>query len=118
MTGVQTCALPISEIYSLPQIRDKVRLNIVVGLRMLYYGGPKVQEGYVYEYGAFLFSTDPVALDRVVLELLRRQRRESPMPEYTSDDISVAYLETAEAMGLGYNDLNFIEYHRIQHDKD
>jgi hypothetical protein len=108
----------IPEIYNLPQIRQKVRLNIVIGLRMLYYGGPEVQEGYIHEYGALLFSTDPVALDRVVLELLRRQRRESPMPENTSDDISVAYLETAEAMGLGYDDLNFIEYYQIPHDKD
>jgi hypothetical protein len=108
----------LAEIYNLPQIREKVRLNIVVGLRMLYYGGPEVQEGYIYEYGALLFSIDPVALDRVVLELLRRQRRESPIPENTSDDISVAYLQTAEAIGLGYDDLNFIEYHRIQHDRD
>jgi len=108
----------LAEIYNLPQIRDKVRLNIVIGLRMLYYGGPEVQEGYIYEYGSLLFSTDPVALDRVVLELLRRQRRESLMPENASDDIAVAYLETAEAIGLGYDDLNFIEYHQVQHDKN
>jgi len=107
----------IADIYSLPQIRGKVRLHIANALRVLYYGGPMVQPGYIYEPGSLIFSTDPVALDQVALQLLRRTRRTMTMPYGVSDQISAAYLDTAYAYGLGYNDLNFISYHYIKHEK-
>jgi hypothetical protein len=105
----------IADIYSLPEIRAKVRLHIANGLRMLYYGGPEVNQRYIYEHGSLLFSTDPVALDQVVLQLLRRARRTMPLPEGVTTNLSAGYLDTAYAFGLGYNDLNFIDYHFVKH---
>jgi len=107
----------IIEIYDLPQIRAKVRLHIANDLRILYYGGPQVRQCYVVENGSLLFSTDPVALDRVALELVRRARQTQLLPKNADDNIVADYLDTAQAMGLGYADLNFIDYHRIKHDK-
>ena len=101
----------IPDIYALPQIRSKLRLNIGIGLRILYYGGPKVVQTYVYEHGTLLFSTDPVALDQVALQLINRARHDMPLPHETVMDLRCPYVETARAMGLGQNDLNQIEYH-------
>ncbi|MCP4713168.1 MAG: DUF362 domain-containing protein [Planctomycetes bacterium] len=107
----------IPDIYSLPQVRDKVRLHIANALRILYHGGPVVQQKYVHEPGSLIFSIDPVALDQVALQLLRRTRRTMTMPYGVSDQISAIYLDTAYAYGLGYNDLNYISYHYIKHEK-
>lgn len=101
----------IPDIYSLPQIRHKVRLHIGIGLRILYYGGPKVNQVYIYEHGTLLFSTDPVALDQVALQLICRARHNMTLPAGTEIDLSCSYLQTAQAMGLGDNDLNQIQYH-------
>ena len=107
----------IADIYRQPQIRAKVRLHIANALRILYYGGPEVQQKYVYEPGSLIFSTDPVALDQVALQLLRRTRRTMPLPENASENLTAAYLDTAYAYGLGYNDLNFIAYYYLKHEK-
>lgn len=107
----------LAEIYALPQIQQKVRLHIANGLRLLYYGGPNVQQNYVYEHGSLLFSLDPVALDRVGLQLIRRVRTTMPLPETARPNLSVSYLETACALGLGYNDLSFIDYRYGEHGK-
>ena len=39
------------------------------------------------------------------------------MPDHVDPDLDPDYLKTAHAMGLGYNDLNFIEYHHLKHEK-
>lgn len=105
----------IPEIYRLPQISGKVRLHIANALRILYHGGPDVNQRYIYEHGCAIFSLDPVALDRVALELIRRSRRTMPMPPNTSEELHTPWLDTAFAMGLGYNDLNFIRYRFLKH---
>ena len=107
----------IPEVYSLPEIRDKVRLNIAIGLRILCHGGPVVRQPYVDDHKTLLFSRDPVALDRVALELIRRARRLMSLPPGARPEITATYLDTACAMGLGYNDLNLIDYRRIRHEQ-
>ncbi len=115
---LKNCGDPfVPEIYNLPQIKGKVRLHIANGLRILYYGGPVVRQTYVREASTLIFSTAPVALDRRGLELLRSSRREMVMPSGVSATLNAPYLLTAQAMGLGYQDLNFIEYLRVPSDK-
>lgn len=104
------------EIYNLPQVRGKVRLHIANALRILYYGGPTVRESYICEHAALIFATDPVALDRVALEIIRRSRRNLTMPPGVNEILAAPWLDTAYALGLGYNDLNFIDYRRLRHE--
>lgn len=106
----------IPEIYSLPEIKGKVRLHVANALRILYQGGPIITP-YIYEHGTLMFSVDPVALDQAALEVIRRARRTLTMPPDVEDSLAVEYLETAHAMGLGYNDLNFIDYRFIEHEQ-
>lgn len=108
----------IPEIYDLPQIRGKVRLHIANSLYIPYYGGPQVIGQHVFEHSSLLFADDPVALDRVALELLRGYRRTEYMPMGVNEAIFADYLVTAEAMGLGYGDLNNIVYDKLRPGKD
>ncbi|MBI9019125.1 MAG: DUF362 domain-containing protein [Phycisphaerae bacterium] len=105
----------IPDIYALPQIRGKVRLHIANALRVLYNGGPLVKnQTYVHNEEVLIFSTDPVALDRRALELINQLRKEQDiMPKGENPDIKAPYLDTAEAMGLGYADQNYIFYRKI-----
>lgn len=107
----------IPDIYALAEIRNKVRLHIAIGLRILYYGGPEVDQTYVYEHSTLLFSRDPVALDQVALQLINRARHSMPLPKGVATDLKCPYLETAQAIGLGHNDLNQIQYHFRDHNE-
>ena len=106
----------IAEIFNLPQIRGKLRLTIANHLKILYHGGPEVKPGYVFEGRTLIMGTDPVAVDRVALELVRRYRRENILPENAPERNDATYLETAQSLGIGYNDMNYIEYHYLKHD--
>ncbi|MBN2842451.1 MAG: hypothetical protein JXM68_05140, partial [Sedimentisphaerales bacterium] len=108
----------VAEIYQLPEIRGKIRLTIVNNLRSLFYGGPDVKQQFVSENGTLLFSNDPVSLDRITVELLSRQRKENDLPADTPVFLEAQHLITAEALDLGYQDLNMIEYRWLNHDKD
>jgi hypothetical protein len=54
------------------------------------------------------------------LELIRRARREETLPANVDENITAPYLETAQAMGLGYNalELDFLDYQCIRHEKE
>ncbi len=107
----------VPEIYALPQIRGKVRLHIANSLRVLYHGGPDITNTIV-DHKTLSFSVDPVALDRVALSLINNYRRDKNLLVVTDEKIQAPYLATAQAIGLGYNDLNFIQFHRkIRHEK-
>ena len=108
----------VAEIYNLPQVRGKIRLTIVNNLRSLYYGGPNVKQIFVSENGSMLFSNDPVALDRITMELLAKQRQDNDLPSGTELFLSAPHLNTAEALGIGYQDLNMIQYRYMKHDKN
>jgi len=68
---------------ALEPIRSKERLIIMDALRPLFEGGPQVNPAYLWHYGGLFLGTDPVAVDRVCLELLNRKRyqeKEGPWP--------------------------------------
>jgi len=114
---VNQCDPFIAEIYQLPQIRSKVRLHIANSLRILYHGGPEIRQIYTCEHSSLIFSKDPVALDVVGLHLICRARRTQLMPANVPEHIEAAYLDTAAALGLGFTDLNLIDYRYLKHEK-
>ena len=108
----------VAEIYHLPQVQGKIRLTIANNLRSLYYGGPNIKQQFVSENGSLLFSSDPVAIDRVAVELISKQRQQNDLPSEVDFFINAPHLVTAEALDIGYQDLNMIEYRYLQHDKN
>lgn len=71
-----SCA-DLAAIWKLPVVAGKTRLNVLVMLTPLFYGvGPHHYDNqFVWRYQGLLVGTDPVAVDRVGLEIILRKRR-------------------------------------------
>jgi hypothetical protein len=64
-----------------PTLRNKAVLHIMDGLRAVYHGGPFAwNPEFVWEARTLLVGTDPVAVDRVELEIVEQKRRELGVP--------------------------------------
>jgi uncharacterized protein (DUF362 family) len=96
-----------SEIYANPAIKDKVRLHIVDALQACFDGGPKdMKPQTMWNEERLFFGTDPVAIDRIGLDIIDKKRKENNcMPIFQR----AKYIATAERMGLGVYDENNIE---------
>ena len=72
-----SCA-DLGALWNLPTVKGKTRLNILVMLTPLYHGrGPHhFSSAYLWPYKGLIVSQDPVAADRVGLEILRAKRKE------------------------------------------
>ncbi len=95
------CSPYISDIVSLPAIRDKLRLHIVDALRVVYDGGPEASTGAVRNHGMILASTDPVAIDTIGLEVLNDSRKHAGLPPVARSAASLPYLKSSHEAGLG-----------------
>jgi hypothetical protein len=80
----------LGKIWTLPIVKEKTRLNVLVVLRPLFHGrGPHhYNRTYQWDYKGLLISPDPVALDAVGIRLLSAKRREffgedKPFPKHT-----------------------------------
>jgi len=81
-----------------PPIRAKTVLHIMDGLRAVYHSGPFAwNPEFVWEARTLLFGTDPVATDRIELEIVEAKRRELGVPSLWDRD--PANLGTSEEMG-------------------
>ncbi len=72
-------ARAVPEIYALPVLGDRVALNIVDALVCQYQGEETMLLHYSVPLNQLRFSTDPVALDILSLEELKRQREAARM---------------------------------------
>lgn len=109
------CCPYIGDIVALPQIRQKLRLNIVNALRIVIDQGPEVQAGCTTDCGMLLLGVDPVALDSMGLEILNRVRLSEGLGKIEDHQGEVTYLPAAAASGLGRCRLHEIDVvrHRL-----
>jgi len=88
----------IAEIYADPRIRGKVVLTILDALWVQYAGGPLPQPNFVIENSALFASTDPVAIDATLLEMVEPLRKAAKLPEARP---LAGHIESAMNLGLG-----------------
>ena len=82
-------------------IRSKNRLTIIDAIRVQYHNGPGFDKRYLVRYGGVILSDDPVAADRVGLEIVERLRNKGGLPNLAEVERAATYLQTAEKLGLG-----------------
>jgi len=120
---------------SVGPLRAKAVLHIMDGIRGVYHGGPfGWNPEFVWEARTLLIGTDPVAVDRVELEIVEQKRREAGAPSLwdrnpaylgRSSDIERTaqknpfyrepnHIRTASQLGLGTWDLDKIDRRRIE----
>jgi len=101
----------LGKIWTLPGVKGKTRLNILVALTPQFYGrGPhSIDRRYLWPYRGLIVGTDPVSVDSVGAELLRR-KRVSFFGEDKELDVQPIHIAVADKKyHLGTSDLNRIE---------
>jgi len=116
-------------------LRSKSVLHIMDGIRAVYHGGPFAwNPEFVWDAGTLLIGTDPVAVDRVELEIVEQKRRGLGLPSLwdrdpehlgTNADMQRSarknpfhrepgHIRTAAGLGLGTWDLDAIDRRTIR----
>ncbi|MBN1917331.1 MAG: DUF362 domain-containing protein [Verrucomicrobia bacterium] len=107
------CAPGIVGVNKLEPIRAKRRVNIVNGLLAVYDGGPNPARNQ-WEHNGFLFATDPVACDRVQIELIEAERKRRGLRGLFERHNQPVHVEQAAKAGLGIGDLNQIDWIKVE----
>jgi hypothetical protein len=95
----------LGRIWTLPIVKGKTRLNVLVVLRPLFYGrGPHhYSSRYVWDYKGILLSLDPVAVDAIGVQLLSAKRRDyfGEDKPFTKRTHHVTYADLKYNVGVG-----------------
>lgn len=116
-------------------LRTKSVLHIMDGIRAVYHGGPFAwNPDFVWEANKLLIGTDPVAVDRVELEIVEAKRKAVGAPSLWDRDPAnlgssaemqqtphknrfyrePGHIKTASELGLGRWELAQIDHRRLQ----
>ena len=102
----------IPEIYGMPELADKVVLNIVDALICQYRGEERSLLHYSTVLNELWFSRDPVAVDALAIKVLEENRAETKSRKSTLQIYS-----NAELMELGIADTTRLNIERLKLDK-
>ena len=109
------CTPFVADVLSLPQVRSKMRVNVVNGLRAVFDGGPDVGHDNLWEHRGILASIDPVAADAVGLEIINERRVTDKKRPIGDSRGTIPHIHDAAGRGLGTDDQDYltIRYHTI-----
>jgi uncharacterized protein (DUF362 family) len=95
------CNPYIAHLFDLAPIRDKTKVVVCDGLYGLYSGGPTGGwTGRAFVHNSLYISTDPVAVDKTLLDVINQER-----VAHSFSQITTAYhIQSANDLGLGTND--------------
>lgn len=100
------CNPAIAELNNVPLVSSKTKIVVCDALYGLYQGGPTSGwTGYAFTPNAIYLSTDRVAVDYELLQLINQERAAHGLSPLTS---MAAYIQTANDLGVGTNDPNQI----------
>lgn len=102
-----------AEVCAFPPVRDKVVLNIADGLRGCFDGGPGANPQFFYDYKTILLGTDPVAVDRIGMDIIIGKRIEMGRQQNFLP-AGLKQMELAEGLGLGLADIDKINHRKIE----
>ena len=98
------CNPQIADIYDHSRIKDKVRLIVCDGLRVLYDGGPMDNNRAKVLHNRIYVATDPVAIDSWGLEVVEKERKKHGKSPLIQRHPTGTYLDRAQKLGLGIRD--------------
>jgi len=122
---LNACGAFIPAVVAIPVIRDKCVLHILDAVKSLAHGGPggnRQRLPYVWEHKTMYFSTDPVAMDKIGLDVIDAKRKALGMEKIADakpDPLSrfvrmqPEYIEIAGGLGLGEADPKKIDLRKF-----
>jgi len=99
------CDPYIADLNAHPHIAGKLRLVVCDGLVGQYHGGPASRPQWAWPAATLVVGTDPVAVDRIGLDLIERKRKEMGMPSLKESGREAKHIKTASDRGLGVGDI-------------
>lgn len=103
------CCPYIPDIVNMPVIRDKLRLNIVNAIRVIYDTRPDATRDPLGQANTLLLGTDPVAVDTIGQTVLDSLRQEKGLQPTTPEPGMVQQHRLAAEKGLGINNAEYID---------
>ena len=121
----------VGRLAAVEPVRSRTVLQIMDGLRGVWHGGPMaVNPRFVFYPKQMMFGTDPVAIDRLMLDVIEAKRKaegvvslwDRNVPEgkdRNNPNVSVyirepGHIEFASTLGLGVSDLTKIKVKEIE----
>jgi uncharacterized protein (DUF362 family) len=99
------CDPYLADVLALDEVRRRVRLAVGDGLTAEWQGGPALVRANTWPLGAVLASTDTIALDAVMADIIDAKRKEQGLPTLAEVDRPPRWLQTAASRSLGVADL-------------
>jgi len=99
------CDPYIADVAAHPFVAKKLRLVVCDGLKGQYHGGPAPRPQWEWPAATLLVGTDPVAVDRIGLEMIEQKRKEAGMASLKESGREAKHIETASERGLGAGDI-------------
>jgi hypothetical protein len=105
----------LGRIWTLPPVKGKTRLNVLVALTPQFYGRGAnfFDRRYVWPYKGIIVSTDPVAADAVSAEILRLKRIATFGEDRPLDVAPIHIAEADRKYHLGVSDLGRIQIVKV-----
>jgi uncharacterized protein (DUF362 family) len=91
----------IPHVWSIPEIKDKVKLVVTDAYKLLYDGGPHDKPRFKVPFDSVFATTDPVAMDRLAWEYVDEVRKGKGKKSLTEIGRPPKFIEVAASMGLG-----------------
>jgi hypothetical protein len=110
------CTPYIADIYNLPIIRQKVRVNILNAIRTLLRDQEAITSKVIASTSTLFFSKDPVAIDSSGFELLDKVRTLAKLPPIVKGEDYPHQLLYASKKGLGAYHPDQINYRMVEMD--
>lgn len=93
------------------EIKNRQRLVVCDATRVLYAGGPQMDLNYISNFNGLIIGTDPVAVDFVGYEMIKKIRK--GLPGRAPNMLKPNHIDTAAKMGLGKGDKSQIDFKEI-----
>ncbi|HOX38262.1 MAG TPA: DUF362 domain-containing protein [Candidatus Brocadiia bacterium] len=109
------CNPYIPVVNSMEPVKTKRRISICTAFKGVFEGGPmpsKPQNQWLRN--SVIVATDPVAMDRVALELVQAARKERNKTDLFMTGRKPLYIAKAAEMGLGTNDMEKIDWRIVE----
>ncbi len=103
------CNPYVAELFDSSLIKRKHRVTILDALTVQYHRGPSYHAEWAENYGALIFSQDPVAADSVGWHIIENFRKSKGLPSLKEEKREPAYLHAADQMDLGIANLEKIQ---------
>ena len=105
-----TASVAVAEIAAIPELSERMLLHFVSLDRYQYIGGPQFNSLYTHSEPLLWMSSDPVAVDRLLLDRINALRRNNGFPEISPLPRQLPF---AASLGLGVFEESRIRVQRI-----